>query len=323
MEGTMSQPKHTITIVYSILAFAALLLAACAQAAAPEMAPGDFGGESFTREAAGEFAPDEASFVSDQSLQDIERLVIQNADLSVVVPDPAASMDRISAMADEMGGFVVTANLYTQQLESGVEVPRANITIRVPAERLTDALQRIRQESDQTPLNESINSEDVTSDYTDLQSRLRNLEQAEEQLRQIMEDATKTEDVLSVYNELVQVREEIEVIKGRMQYLEQSAALSAISVQLIANEAVQPLTIGGWQPGGVAKQAVQALINAFKYIIDAAIWVLIFVLPTLLLLLVIFVLPIYLVVRAWRRRRRARAQSAQTAEQSQTDLPAE
>lgn len=319
----MSQPKHTISIVFSILALAALLLAGCGQAAAPEMAPGDFGGESFTREAASEFAPDESSFVSDQSLQDVERLVIQNADLSVVVPDPAASMDRISALADEMGGFVVTANLYTQQLESGAEVPRANITIRVPAERLSEALEQIRQESDQAPLSESINSQDVTIEYTDLQSRLRNLEQAEEQLREIMDGATRTEDVLSVYNELVRVREEIEVIKGRMQYLEQSAALSAISAQLIANEAVQPLTIGRWQPGGVAKQAVQALINAFKYIITAAIWVLILVLPVLLLLFVIFVLPVYLVVRVWRRRRKARAQSTQSAEKSQTDLPAE
>lgn len=319
----MSQPKRTISIVFSILVFTALLMAACSQAVAPTMAPGDFGGEAFTREAAGEIAPVVESIVSDQSLQDIERLVIQNADLSVVVPDPASSMDRISVMADEMGGFVVTANLYTQQLESGVEVPMANITIRVPAERLSDALEQIRRESDQIPLRESINSQDVTSEYTDLQSRLRNLEQAEEQLREIMDAATKTEDVLSVYSELVQVREEIEVIKGRMQYLEQSTALSAISVELIANEAVQPLTIGTWQPGGVVKQAVQALINAFKYIVNAAIWVLIFVLPVLLLLFVIFVLPVYLVVRFWRRRRRFTAQSSPSENQNQTDLPME
>ncbi len=319
----MSQSKYTISIAITILVLAGLLLVACGQAAAPEMAPGDFGAESFSREAAGEFALNEDSFLSDESLQDVERLVIQNADLSVVVPDPAASMDRISALAEEMGGFVVTANLYTQQLESGVEVPRANITIRVPAERLAEALERIKGESDQTPLSESINSQDVTAEFTDLQSRLRNLEQAEEQLRLIMEDASKTEDVLSVYNELVRVREEIEVIKGRMQYLEQSAALSAISTQLIANEAIQPLTIGSWQPVGDAKQAVQALINAFKTIIKAAIWVLIFVLPVLLLLFVIFVLPVYLVVRFLRRRRKARAQAAGSAEPKQTDQPAE
>ena len=56
-----------------------------------------------------------------------------------------------------------------------------------------------------------------------------------------MEEATKTEDVLSVFNQLTQVREQIEVIKGQMQYYEQSAALSSISVELYANAAVQPV----------------------------------------------------------------------------------
>lgn len=317
----MLNANHTTTKILSTLVIAAFLLTACAQAMQPQMAPAESGGDFTSREAASEYASDDASFVFEQGQQDIERLVIKNADLSVVVPDPASSMDRISAMADEMGGFVVTANLYTQQLESGVEVPRANITIRVPAEKLTDALERIRQESDQLPLNESINSQDVTKDYTDLQSRLRNLEQAEAQLRDIMEEATKTEDVLSVYNELVQVREEIEVIKGQIQYMEQSAALSAISTQLIANEAVTPLTIGGWQPVGVAKRAIQALINAFKYIINAAIWVLIFVLPVLLLIFVIFGLPIYLVIRVWRRRRKARVQAQQPAVSANNNQP--
>jgi hypothetical protein len=91
----------------------------------------------------------------------------------------------------------------------------------------------------------------VTSEYTDLESRLGNLEAAEEQLTRIMESAVKTEDVLNVYNQLVQTREQIEVIKGQMKYYEQSAAMSAVSVELIPNEAVQPLSIGGWQPVGV------------------------------------------------------------------------
>ena len=56
----------------------------------------------------------------------------------------------------------------------------------------------------------------MTSDYTDLQSRLRNLEDAEEQLRTIMDSAFNTEDVLTVYNRLVEVREQIEVIKGQI-----------------------------------------------------------------------------------------------------------
>jgi hypothetical protein len=241
---------------------------------------------------------------------DAERLVIKNADLAIVVDDTSASVDRISRMAEELGGYVVAANVYQTTVENGAQVLRGAMTIRVPAEKLNQALERIKAESDQDPTSENISSQDVTSDYTDLESRLRNLEAAEKELQRIMEGAVKTEDVLNVYNQLVQVRGEIEMIKGQMNYYEQSAAMSAISVELIPNEAVQPLTIGGWQPGGVAKEALQSLINGLQDIVDIAIWVIIKVIPTLAVLFVIFILPIILIIQWLRRRSKRRKEAA-------------
>jgi hypothetical protein len=245
----------------------------------------------------------EGNFSFDNSnAQAADRLVIKNGDLMLVVADPPASLARISKLADEMNGFVVTANQYMTSLENGVEVPEASITIRVPAERLNEALDRIRAESDRAPLSEKLGSEDVTKDYTDLQSRLRSLSAAEAQLTEIMGSATKTEDVLNVYNQLQQVQMQIEQVKGQIQYYEQSAALSAISVTLRANEAVQPLTIGAWQPTGVAKNAVQALINTLKVIVNIVIWTVILILPVLLILWLVFVLPIRWLWRTYRKR---------------------
>ena len=244
-----------------------------------------------------------AKTIHDVTQQEVERIVIKNASITIVVEDPSASLDAISRMADEMGGFVVSANLYQTELEGGSKVLRASVTIRVPAEQLNEALTTIKDQSEQDPLSESIESQDVTREYTDLKSRLRNLEKAEIQLAQIMEEADDTEEVLAVYNELVRVQEQIEVIKGQIQYYEQSAAMSAISVEILADEAVQPLTIGGWQPVGVAKSAIQALINSTKFIANALIWIIIFVVPVLLILTVLFGLPLYLTVRAFRRSR--------------------
>ena len=143
----------------------------------------------------------------------------------------------------------------------------------------------------------------MTQDYVDLQSRLRNLEAAEQKLIAIMDEASNTEDVLSVYNELVRVQEEIEVIKGRINYFERSARMSLISTELVADEAVQPLTIGGWEPVGVAKDAVQALINALKFLVNAGIWILIFVVPVVLILFVVVFLPVRWIVRRRRGRK--------------------
>lgn len=232
------------------------------------------------------------AYALDQTAASVDRLVIKNATLSISVNDPLKSMDTISHMAESLGGFVVTADMYQQTLSNGSKVPQVSMTIRVPAEKLDEALVTIKKETDQPIISENESSQDVTAEYTDLNSRLVNLQAAEKQLQEIMASATKTEDVLSVYSQLVSVREQIELIKGQMKYYEQSAALSSISVQLIANAAVQPITIAGWQPTGVAKEALQSLIHTLQSLADFGIRLVILYLPTLL---VIFI-PIGLVV---------------------------
>ena len=211
------------------------------------------------------------------------RMVIKNASLSIVVEDPGFSITTISQLASDLGGFVVSSNLYRTQTDRGYEVPQANITIRVPAEKLDQALEAIKSGAGQI-LNENVSGQDVTQEYTDLESRLRNLEKAELQLTEIMEQAWNTDDVLAVYNRLVEVQGQIELIKGQMQYYEQSAAMSAISVNIQANEAVQPLTIGNWQPVGVAKRAISALINTLEVLADMLIWIVLYILPIALIL---------------------------------------
>ena len=189
-----------------------------------------------------------------------ERLVIRNANLSLVVTDPSQSVENISQMAHEMGGFVVSSNVYQTTYNENVVSFRGSITIRVPAERLDEALVRIKEDATEVR-SENISGQDVTQEYTDLKSQLRNLEAAEQELLKIMEASTEAEHVLDVFEHLRQVRGEIEVTKGRIQYFEESARMSAISIELIPDVAAQPLQIGRWQPQGTAKAAVEALLN--------------------------------------------------------------
>lgn len=274
----------------------ALLLGACSSgmSAEPDMAASDSGGgfADFAEESAPMAPEAERSFddsVTNSTGETIERLVIKNADLSISVDDPLIKMDQVMAMAGDMGGFVVSSNLYYRTLDSGVEVPEGDVAIRVPSNRFDEALTTIKDGVGQV-LRENVSGQDVTQEYTDLQSRLNNLLETEAGLQRIMDEATKTEDILQVYNQLTYIREQIEVIKGRMQYFEQSASFSLINVNIMADEAVQPLSIGGWQPAGVARDAIQALINTFKVIANAVIWLGIYVLPLAILLYILFLI---------------------------------
>ncbi|MGB8980605.1 MAG: DUF4349 domain-containing protein, partial [Anaerolineales bacterium] len=224
-----------------------------------------------------------------------ERLVIQNADLAIVVRDPKGSMDQISALAQEFGGYVVSSNMYQSYTSMGKEVPEANIVIRVPSERLDEALTRIKEDAVEVD-SENRSGQDVTSQYIDFQAQLKAKQAAEEKLLEIMDQATRAEDVLAIYLEVQRVQTEIEQLKGQIQYLEESAALSAISVRLIAEEGTQPIEVGPWKPSGAAKDAIEDLIGFFQNFVEFLIRFFLLTLPALILIAI----PLYLVYLAGR-----------------------
>jgi hypothetical protein len=287
---------------------ATFILAACAtsRSRSPELPPGnylDIGGAPMQQESYAAPAaplPTAGSYAAEQGLgggdgsgvaaASVERLVIQNADLAIVVPDVEKRMKEIQAMAEAMGGFVVSTNLYQTYTSNYVEVPEATVVVRIPAERLEEALEQIKKDVVEVQ-SENRSGQDVTAEYVDQKSRLKNLEAAEAQLTEIMAKAEKTEDVINVFNQLVYYREQIELVKGQIEYYEQAAALSAVSVRIIAEEVIQPLEIGPWQPKGVALEAIQDLVDYLKGFVEFLIRFVLYTLPVLITIGI----PLYLV----------------------------
>ncbi len=242
------------------------------------------------------------------------RLVIKNANLSLIVDNPAATVDAVTRLAEGMGGFVVSQNVSEATYgPNGEAAQQANMTIRVPNEKLNEALAQLKSMAVEVK-SQSMSGQDVTSEYTDLKSRLTNLEAAERQLQSIMEEATKTEDVMAVFQQLVYTREQIEVIKGQMKYYEQSAALSAITLSLIPNIATQPIEVAGWRPEGAAKKAIEDTIRLLQNTADALIYFSIARLPFIL----IFGVPALFLIRfAWKRMKKNAPQTVTSATSNQ------
>ena len=303
------------SVVLSIVLATSILLGACSAAKVadqtyemPAAEPNyayDMEEEVMASEGMGVSEDSERSYTSGtgESAAAAERMVIYNADMEIAVEDPVSTMDTITDMAEAAGGFVVYSNVYQYTSSSGNALQRANLTVRVPAgdlESVMDAIVGLTPDPKEDVLSKNVSGQDVTSEYTDLESRLRNLEAAEEALVQLMEQAQDTEDVLDVFDELTYYRGEIETVKGRMKYLEESSALSSITVQIIAKESLQPITVAGWEPKGTAKKAIEALINAGQKLVDGLIWFGIFCLPFLLPL----GLAVYFLVRLIIKRRK-------------------
>ena len=198
-------------------------------------------------------------------------------------------------MADGMGGWVVSSNVYQYgQTKAGT------IAIRIPIEQFDAGMRQIKDASLEVR-SETTNSQDVTEEYVDLEARLANLEATADRVRNFLDEARNVEEALAVNQELSRLEGEIESLKGRMTFLSQSAAFSSLTVDLTPDELSQPIEIAGWRPGGVAKSAIEALISAFQGVANIAIWGFLFCLPLGLLVGI----PLFFVGRfVYRRRRR-------------------
>jgi hypothetical protein len=289
-----------------------LLLAACAPAARAPSPMGtmsaDFavGGAPMEQPAAAPAAPEALARESINAPQSVERLVIRNADLSIVVADVPGRVSAIQKMAEAMGGFVVSSNMYETYGNNGQKVPQAQVTVRVPQEKLNQALDQIKAGVVDVQ-SESQSGQDVTDQYVDLQSRLKAKLAAEEQLTKIMQDARRTEDVLAVYSQLQQIQSDIEVLRGQIKYTEQSAALSAINVTIVAEETVKPIEVGPWKLQGTVNDAVESLIKFWQGFAEFMVRFLIFTLPALITISIPFVLLFLLIRWLVRKLRKPRA----------------
>jgi hypothetical protein len=245
------------------------------------------------------FDADLSNLTAEEALaqQGQQRLIIRTADMSIVVSDTEDALARIAAMAEDNGGWVVNSNVF----QASETAKTGNITIRVPAAGFQSALDAIQALAVEV---NSLNTggQDVTEEFVDLESRLANLEATAERVRAFLDETRNVEEALAVNVELSRLEGEIEVLKGRMQFLSQSAAFSTITVNLTPDVLAQPIEVGGWQPQGVAREAIEALISTLQGLASALIWFAIYFLPVLLLLLVPILVIVWLIRRIRRRR---------------------
>jgi hypothetical protein len=227
-----------------------------------------------------------------------ERLIIRNANLDIVVQDTEETVDNLNVMAEELGGYVIESNL--QQYEEGME---ARLRIRVPADSLDTALNRIRELAVEIN-SQNVSGQDVTEEYVDLQSRMRHLEATEERLLTFMQEAEDTEAALQVYDRLQNIQAEIEQVRGRIQYLEESAAMATINVNITPSELAQPIQVGGWRPQGTLRDAFESLIKVLQFLVDALIVIVVLIAPVVALIALPLIGLFFLVRGVIRRRRR-------------------
>ena len=162
----------------------------------------------------------------------VDRKIIRDANLTIEVVSTTEAQQRVTSIAETLGGFVVTSEARQRQdSEPAKRTLDIKLVIRVPSGQFNAALEQIEKLATNLP-ERNVTGQDVTEEFIDLDARLKTQKALELQFLDIMKQAKKVDDALEVQSQIADVRTEIEKLEGRRRFLESKSSLSTITVNI-------------------------------------------------------------------------------------------
>ncbi len=152
----------------------------------------------------------------------VKRKVIRNAELACQVSKYEKVMPQIRATIARIGGRIADEN------ESN-EDNRINNTlkIRVNADKFDILLDSLIKHADNINY-KKVNSNDITEQYSDLRARLATKKEVEKRYLDLLKQAKTITDIVQIENQARTLREEIDVVEGRLRLFDNQESESTI-----------------------------------------------------------------------------------------------
>jgi hypothetical protein len=223
------------------------------------------------------------------STQKMSKKMIYTARINLTVPNYKDTKTKLEALVERHGGYMVNSS------EKSSHTIRGDFTYRIPQAQFDPFIKEIPKLTKSSSPSIQINGNDVSEEMVDLESRLKAKQVMESRLLDFMNKATKTSDLLSISTQLNQTQEEIEQIKGRLNYLNNKVDFS--TVHLTIEQAVVSPTASNQSLGKQMAEAFSLSIAQLKAFGENLLIFLAGALPVLFVLGVITVPVIWLVRR--------------------------
>ncbi|MFA4814666.1 MAG: DUF4349 domain-containing protein [Candidatus Gracilibacteria bacterium] len=230
-------------------------------------------------------AQDESGYV-----EGVEQKVIKTGTLALHMESVQEGVELIKTKVAEWGGDTINSNV-TRYDNSYY----ADMTVRVPSEQFDSAMSGLKELALYVS-SEYTNADNITEAYMDLEARLNNLKEEEQQYLAILDKAVTVEEILQVTDYLSTVRYEIESAEGQLKYYDSNVDYSTISLALTEDESVAAAQ-EAWLPLSTFREALSEWVVFLQGLTDSVIYLAIFGWPVLVLILIVSV---------WRRRHHAK-----------------
>ena len=241
------------------------------------------------------------------------RKLIKTVDLYVETEQYDKLLVNLEAQIDKLGGYVEYQYQYNGSSYSNYDETRnAHLSVRIPAARLDEFVQKVDEQSNITNKEERV--EDVTLQYVDLESRKKALVIEQDRLLELLEKAETVEDIITIEQRLSEVRYELENMESKLRILTNQIDYSTININI---EEVRRLT------PTEEKSAWDRMKNGFVKSIyrigddmEAGFIGFVINLPYYIVWLIVIVIVFFVVRAVLKRRKRKRTEKKQSEENS-------
>ena len=170
---------------------------------APESAEGDY---ELNRWEDGSLTDNSAS--KEEPSLPADRKLIQTVDMSVETENLDIVLGHIDTRVGELNGYIEASNIRNGSMYSGRRYRSADLTVRIPAENLTQFVDHMGEVSNVVSSNKTV--DDVTLSYVSIESRMKALQTEETRLLELLAKAESMSDILDIEKRLTQVRSDLE-----------------------------------------------------------------------------------------------------------------
>jgi hypothetical protein len=173
------------------------------------------------------FKEAEVPFASDPSLHSsFSRKIIKEGRMEILVKDLESGKQLVDGLVKKHQGYFANETMNNQEFQHGY-----TLTLRIPAKTFDTFLSQLKS-GDLEVAFISVTSQDVTEEFIDLETRLRNKKNYINRYADLLKKAKSVKDILEIEEKTRIIEEEVESTQGRLKYLNHQVMYSTLNLQI-------------------------------------------------------------------------------------------
>ncbi|MHB8842581.1 MAG: DUF4349 domain-containing protein [Candidatus Aquicultor sp.] len=190
--------------------------------------------------------------LSKPAIPSIDEKIVRTANLELQVKKGKfdGSYERAIASARKAGGYVSQS----KSAATGEAIASGEIMMRIPAQDFETVLSELKKLGKVKSVD--ISSEDVSDEYVDLKSRLRNWRAQQAVMLGLMKKAATIQESITIQNNLSDIQMEIERISGRLTFLDNRTSYATIRLYMAEPQVI--VRAQNWGLGDAVRSALHA-----------------------------------------------------------------